>query len=74
MEKNIKVKELIRKLINSSNIIHQQSLKGTGNFVVVSTKVAESINNLNPEYRRLIRTQKLDKINESIKNDRFEKT
>lgn len=64
MEKNIKVKELIRKLVNASNIIHQQSLKGTGNFVVVSTKVAESINNLNPEYRKLIRKMKLDKINE----------
>jgi len=62
MEKDINTKELIKKLINASNIIHQQSLKCPGNFMVVSPEVAESIKMLDIKYQR---RKKLDKINKS---------
>jgi len=65
------MKDLVRRIITASNIIANNARKGSGNFMVVSPKVAETINNLDPEYRRKRlreeRRKKLDKINEKAK-------
>ena len=57
-------KKLLKKVLKASNIIHKQTLKGSANYLIVSPKMAEAISNLDPEYRRMIRKQKLDKLNE----------
>jgi len=63
------MKDLLKQIIKASNIINERSRKGPGNFIITSPKVAEAINNLDPEYRRKIRKMKLDKINEiNLKN------
>lgn len=66
------MKDLIKSITTASNIINERAKKG-GNFIIVSPKVAEAINNLDPEYRRMIRKKKLDKINEAqIQNNKEE--
>lgn len=42
--KNTK-KELLNKIIIASNVIHKQSLHGSGNYMIVSSSVADIINN-----------------------------
>ena len=55
---------LYDKIMKASNVIHKANLKGSGNFMIISPKVAEIIENLDiRKYRR----KKLEKLNEIMK-------
>ena len=53
-------KELIDKINKAAEILHQANLKRSGNYIIVSSKIAEMINNLDIKKHR---RKKLDKIN-----------
>jgi len=57
--------ELIHKINDAANIIHIASLRGgSSNFIVVSSEIADIINNLDPRIKlRKERKEKLEKIN-----------
>lgn len=44
--------ELYYKITQASNIIHQTSLKGSGNFIIVSPKIAEKIKRIEIKEQR----------------------
>jgi len=59
-----KLKNLIDKIFEASKIIHDKALRGDGNYVIVSSKVAEMVDNLDI---KKLRKKKLKKIFEEQK-------
>ena len=57
-------KQLVEKILQASNVIAEKSRRGPGNFMIVSSKVAEIIDNLDI---RKHRKKKLNKLNEIMK-------
>jgi hypothetical protein len=56
-------KGLIDKLIQASSIINNKSIKGSGNYIVVSQVIADAINNI----KRVYRMKKIKRIfNEEV--------
>jgi hypothetical protein len=45
-------KKLLKKIIKASNLIHDRSLKGSANFIIVSSELAEIIENLDIKKHR----------------------
>lgn len=52
-------KELITKLNIASKLIHEKSLRGNGNFIIVNSQIAELIDNID---KMKLRDKKLKKI------------
>lgn len=56
--------DLITKLNLVSNIIHNTSLRGSGNYIITSLEIAESIDNIDKIRNR---KRKIEKIMRRIK-------
>jgi len=58
------VNNLIDKINKASTIIHNASLRGSGNFIIVNSQVAETINNMD---KIRLRRKKIEKIMRRMK-------
>ena len=59
-------KKLVEKLLKAANNIHHESIKGSANYIVISPKFAEMIDNLDIKRHR---KKKLNKIFKSQNED-----
>ena len=64
--KKISQTELIDKINKASEIISNANVKGSANYVIVSPKIAEAINNLDIRKLRKKKLNKINKINENL--------
>jgi len=59
----MKQNDLIQKINDAANIIHNANLKRSGNFIIVNPDVADALTHvLDPEYKRKQREKKLKRI------------
>lgn len=56
-------KELYQRLLDASNIIHEKSLKSSGEFIVVSSDVSKFLDKINKRQIRIEKLKQLGKIN-----------
>lgn len=64
--------ELYQKILDASNIIHQQSLKGAANYIIIDSVSAELINNY--ENHRKIKEDRKKKLKhlDKLSNNTYE--
>ena len=56
-------KTLIQKILDASNYIENNIRKGSGDFIITNSKVADVINEYNiKEEKRILRKKKLDSL------------
>jgi hypothetical protein len=59
-------KKIINDILKASNKIHQQTIRGSGNYIVVGSEVAEQFENINEESvieeKRKNRDKNIDKL------------
>ena len=72
----MKNKNLLNNILNSVDIIHKKNLTGSGNFLIINSTFAKSINNIVKSQELLKeRTKKIKKlkriINENNTNNRW---
>lgn len=57
---------LIDDINKAANTIHQRTLRGSGNFIIVSKQVADA---MQMDYRQDVRKEKIKKIFKDLFND-----
>lgn len=60
-------KELYDKILKAANIIHEKTIRGNGNYMIVNSEIATSINHINILEER---KSKIGKILKRMKNNK----